>query len=68
MEATVFNPLQVHLLQMFALDKSQKGLDELTYFTAIIRQKWRIGLMHCGSLGSLIRSDSTKSTRWISTN
>ena len=29
MEATVFNPLQIHLLQMFALDKSQNGLDEL---------------------------------------
>ena len=29
MTATVFNPLQIHLLQMFALDKSQKGLDEL---------------------------------------
>lgn len=29
MEATVFNPLQIHLLQMFALDKSQSGLDEL---------------------------------------
>ena len=29
MEATVFNPLQIHLLKMFALDKSQKGLKEL---------------------------------------
>ena len=29
MEATVFNPLQIHLLQMFALDKSQNGLKEL---------------------------------------
>ena len=29
MIATVFNPLQIHLLQMFALDKSQRGLDEL---------------------------------------
>ena len=29
MEATVFNPLQIHLLQMFALDKSQSGLNEL---------------------------------------
>ena len=29
MTATVFNPLQIHLLQMFALDKSQSGLDEL---------------------------------------
>lgn len=29
MNATVFNPLQIHLLQMFALDKSQKGLNEL---------------------------------------
>ena len=29
MDATVFNPLQIHLLQMFALDKSQNGLEEL---------------------------------------
>lgn len=29
MHATVFNPTQIHLLQMFALDKSQSGLDEL---------------------------------------
>ena len=29
MEATVFNPLQIHLLQMFALDKSPNGLKEL---------------------------------------
>ena len=29
MEATVFNPIQVHLLKMFALDKSQGGLEEL---------------------------------------
>ena len=29
MEATVFNPLQIHLLQMFALDKRRQGLDEL---------------------------------------
>ncbi len=29
MNATIFNPLQIHLLQMFALDKSQSGLNEL---------------------------------------
>ena len=29
MTATVFNPVQIHLLKMFALDKSQSGLDEL---------------------------------------
>ena len=29
MEATVFNPIQVHLLKMFEIDKSQKGLEEL---------------------------------------
>ncbi|MBQ7741390.1 MAG: hypothetical protein IJT90_00465 [Bacteroidaceae bacterium] len=29
MKATVFTPSQVHLLRMFALDKTQKGLDEL---------------------------------------
>ena len=29
MEATVFNPIQVHLLKMFALDKTQSGLEEL---------------------------------------
>lgn len=29
MEATVFNPVQRHLLKMFEIDKSQSGLDEL---------------------------------------
>lgn len=29
MEATVFNPIQVHLLKMFEIDKSQEGLEEL---------------------------------------
>lgn len=29
MEATVFNPIQRHLLKMFEIDKSQSGLDEL---------------------------------------
>lgn len=29
MEATAFNPTQIHLLKMFELDKSQNGLDEL---------------------------------------
>lgn len=29
MKATVFTPTQVHLLRMFALDNSQKGLEEL---------------------------------------
>ena len=31
MEATVFNPLQIHLLQMFALDKSQNGLNHIVW-------------------------------------
>ncbi len=26
---TAFNPIQIHLLQMFSLDKSQDGLKEL---------------------------------------
>ena len=29
MEATVFNPIQVHLLKMFEIDKSHEGLEEL---------------------------------------
>ena len=29
MVSTVFNPVQIHLLQMFALDNSKDGLDEL---------------------------------------
>ncbi len=29
MEATVFNPVQRHLLKMFEIDNSQSGLDEL---------------------------------------
>lgn len=28
-KATVFNPIQIHLLKMFELDKSQSGLAEL---------------------------------------
>lgn len=29
MEATVFNPIQMHLLKMFSYDKSLKRLEEL---------------------------------------
>lgn len=29
MEATVFNPIQMHLLKMFSYDKSPEGLEEL---------------------------------------
>lgn len=29
MTSTIFNPTQIHLLQMFALDKSFEGLKEL---------------------------------------
>ena len=29
MQATVFNPIQIHLLQMFNLDNSDKGLNEM---------------------------------------
>lgn len=29
MQTTVFNPIQIHLLKMFALDDSQSGLNEL---------------------------------------
>lgn len=29
MEATTFNPIQIHLLKMFELDSSKKGLEEL---------------------------------------
>ncbi|MBR5373155.1 MAG: hypothetical protein IK131_00605 [Paludibacteraceae bacterium] len=29
MMTTAFNPIQIHLLQMFSLDKSQDGLKEL---------------------------------------
>ncbi len=29
MEATIFNPVQKHLLRMFEFDNSQEGLDEL---------------------------------------
>lgn len=29
MEATVFNPIQMHLLKMFSYDKSLEGLEEL---------------------------------------
>lgn len=29
MEATLFNPIQIQLLRMFDVDKSEKGLEEL---------------------------------------
>ena len=29
MEATVFNPVQIHLLKMFSLDSSDFGLEEM---------------------------------------
>jgi hypothetical protein len=29
METTSFNPIQIHLLKMFELDKSENGLEEL---------------------------------------
>ena len=29
MEATVFNPVQIHLLKMFSLDSSNFGLEEM---------------------------------------
>ena len=52
MTATVFNPLQIHLLQMFALDNSQRGLDELknvlySHYSARMEQRldqlWQSG-------------------------
>lgn len=29
MQSTVFNPIQIHLLQMFNLDNSDRGLNEM---------------------------------------
>ena len=54
MEATVFNPLQIHLLKMFALDKSQKGLNELKdvlyrYYSARMEENLD-ALWHSGQL------------------
>ena len=38
MVATVLNSTQVHLLQMFQVDDSQKGLEELLY--SYYSRKW----------------------------
>ncbi len=55
MESTVFNPLQIHLLKMFALDKSQEGLDELKdvlyrYYSAKMEERldamWQSGQLN----------------------
>ena len=43
MAATVLNSTQVHLLQMFQVDDSQKGLEELKellYSYYFIQRKW----------------------------
>lgn len=52
METTIFNPIQAHLLQMFQLDSSEKGLQELKevlyrYYSAKMDEKleqlWQSG-------------------------
>lgn len=45
MEATVFNPVQIHLLKMFEIDKSQQGLEELKnllygYYSQKMNEAW----------------------------
>ncbi|MBO4689681.1 MAG: hypothetical protein J5621_02270 [Paludibacteraceae bacterium] len=66
MEATQLNPIQVHLLQMFALDKSEQGLMELKdvlyqYYSrkmdARLNQLWDEGVLDQKRLDEINKMD-----------
>ena len=69
MEATVFNPIQVHLLKMFALDKTQSGLEELKnvlyrYYSsrlgAQLEEMWQSGELSKARLVEINKMDLHK--------
>lgn len=69
MEATVFNPIQVHLLKMFALDSTQSGLVELkdvlyrhysAQMNAQLEEMWQIGELSQERLDEINKMDLHK--------
>ena len=60
MGATVFNPVQQHLLMMFAFDGSEERLKEVkTVLFQYFQKKWMSGWMNYGIQGSWIRESWT---------
>jgi len=66
MNATVFNPTQLHILQMFALDSSQSGLEELksvlyNYYSSRMENRldelWQSGTLNQQRLDEINRMD-----------
>ena len=66
MQATVFNPIQIHLLKMFALDNSQSGLNELKevlyryYFSQMqgqLEEMWQSGELSQQRLNEINQMD-----------
>jgi hypothetical protein len=66
MNATVFNPTQLHILQMFALDNSQSGLEELkkvlyNYYSSRMENRlddlWQTGKLNQQRLDEINRMD-----------
>lgn len=66
MQSTVFNPIQIHLLRMFALDDSQSGLDELKnvlyrYYSAQMEEQledmWQSGELNQQRLDEINKMD-----------
>lgn len=69
METTFFNPVQIHLLQMFRLDKSEEGLNELKdvlykYYSekmnGKLEQLWQSGELNQERLDEIDRMDLHK--------
>ena len=69
METTTLNRTQVHLLQMFKVDNSQKGLDELkallySYYSkkmdASLNELWDAGILDQERLDELNNMDLHK--------
>ena len=69
MAATVLNSTQVHLLQMFQVDDSQKGLEELKELLySYYSKKMDESLNELWDSVCLTRKDLTKSIIWIYIN
>ncbi len=66
MQTTVFNPIQIHLLKMFALDNSQSGLNELkdvlyryylSQMEAQLEEMWQTGELNQQRLNEINQMD-----------
>ncbi len=66
MQATVFNPTQIHLLHLFDIDKSEKGLNELKdvlyqYYSKKMEQRleqlWQDGILDQERLDEINQMD-----------